>query len=119
MRLSEGNPFKTCANPQACDQKLSRANRYENKMVLTYLDLNCWGASASSIFGPYPLGKGFRHASEDLREGTVPVPVSAPKNGSSGFCFAFSVNVRRGRQEGDGTENVMTERPSHARWFCP
>ena len=31
----------------------------------------------------------------------------------------FSVKVRRGRREGDGTENVMTERPSHARWFCP
>ena len=33
MRLSEGNPFKTCANPHPCDQKLSRANRYENEMV--------------------------------------------------------------------------------------
>ena len=30
-----------------------------------------------------------------------------------------SVKVRRGRREGDGTQNVMTERPSHARWFCP
>ena len=28
-----------------------------------------------------------------------------------------SVKVRRGRREGDGTENVMTERPSRARWF--
>ena len=28
-----------------------------------------------------------------------------------------SVKVRRGRREGDGTENVMTERPSHAHWF--
>ena len=33
MRLSEGNPFKTCANPQAPDEKLNRANRYENEMV--------------------------------------------------------------------------------------
>ena len=33
--------------------------------------------------------------------------------------WPFSVKVRRGRQEGDGTENVMTERPSHAHWFCP
>ena len=31
----------------------------------------------------------------------------------------LSVKVRRGRREGDGTENVMTERPSHARWFFP
>ena len=30
-----------------------------------------------------------------------------------------SVKVRRGRREGDGTKNVMTERPSHARRFCP
>ena len=27
--------------------------------------------------------------------------------------------LERGRQEGDGTENVMTERPSHAHWFRP
>ena len=33
MRLSEGNPFKACANPQAHNQKLSRANRYQNEMV--------------------------------------------------------------------------------------
>ena len=33
MRLSEGNPFKTCADPQAHKQKISRANRYENEMV--------------------------------------------------------------------------------------
>ena len=45
MRLSEGNPFKTCANPQAHNVFLSRANRYENKMVYTYRDLNCSGAS--------------------------------------------------------------------------
>ena len=45
MRLSEGNPFKTCANPQAHNQKLNRANRYENEMVYTYRDLNCSGAS--------------------------------------------------------------------------
>ena len=31
--LSDGNPFKTCANPQAHNQKLSRANRYEKQMV--------------------------------------------------------------------------------------
>ena len=29
-----------------------------------------------------------------------------------------SVKVRRGRREGDGTENVTTERPS-SYWFCP
>ena len=45
MRLSEDNLFKTCANPQAHSQKLNRANRYENEMVLTYRDLNCSGAS--------------------------------------------------------------------------
>ena len=33
MRLSEGNLFKTCADPQARNQKLSRVNRYENEMV--------------------------------------------------------------------------------------
>ena len=31
MRPSEGTPFKTCANPQIHNQKLNRANRYENK----------------------------------------------------------------------------------------
>ena len=33
MCLSEGNPFKTCVKPQAHNQKLNRANRYENEMV--------------------------------------------------------------------------------------
>ena len=51
MRLSEGNPFKTCANPQAHDLLLSRANRYENEMVSTYRDLNCSGASPRISFG--------------------------------------------------------------------
>ena len=45
MRLFEGNLFKTCANPQAHNQKINWANRYENKLVLTYRDLNCSGAS--------------------------------------------------------------------------
>ena len=45
MRLSEGNPFKTCAKPQTHDRKLSGTNRYENEMVLTYRDLNCSRAS--------------------------------------------------------------------------
>ena len=35
------------------------------------------------------------------------------------FTGNASVKVRRGRREGDGTENVMTERPSHAQWFFP
>ena len=34
MRLSEGIPFKTCANPQARDQNINQANLYENEMVL-------------------------------------------------------------------------------------
>ena len=38
MRLSEGNPFQTCANPQARDQNIDRANVYENEMVLTYCE---------------------------------------------------------------------------------
>ena len=33
------------------------------------------------------------------------------------LVLSQSVKVRRGRREGDGTENVMTERPSRARWF--
>ena len=33
MRLSEGIPYKTCANPQAFNQKLYRADLYENEMV--------------------------------------------------------------------------------------
>ena len=45
MRLSEANPFKACANPQAHSQKLSRANVYENEMVQTNRDLNRSGAS--------------------------------------------------------------------------
>ena len=45
MRLSEGNPFKTCANAQAHNLLLSRANRYENEMVQKYRDLNCSRAS--------------------------------------------------------------------------
>ena len=31
--LSEGSPFKTCANPQKHNEKLSRANVYESKML--------------------------------------------------------------------------------------
>ena len=34
MRLSEENPFGTCANPQAHNQKLNRANRYENEIII-------------------------------------------------------------------------------------
>ena len=45
MPLSAGNLFKTCENPQARNQQLSRANVCENEMVLTYRDLNCSGAS--------------------------------------------------------------------------
>ena len=33
MRLSEGSPFKTCANPPARNQSINRANLYENEMV--------------------------------------------------------------------------------------
>ena len=33
MRLSEGTPFKTCANPQARDQNINLGNLYENEMV--------------------------------------------------------------------------------------
>ena len=33
MRLSEGDAFKTRANPQAHNQELNQANRYENEMV--------------------------------------------------------------------------------------
>ena len=41
MHLSEGIPFKTCANLQVRDQNIHRANAYENEMVLlTYRDLN-------------------------------------------------------------------------------
>ena len=57
MRLSEGIPFKTCANPPARDQNINRANIYElgyrpplrgvsrARMVYTYRDLNRSGAS--------------------------------------------------------------------------
>ena len=38
-------PFTTCANPHACDQKINRANLYENDLVSIYRDLNCSGAS--------------------------------------------------------------------------
>ena len=38
-------PFKTCAISPARNQKLNRANLYENEMVWTYRDLNCSGAS--------------------------------------------------------------------------
>ena len=33
MRLSEEIPYKACASPQAHNQKLNRANLYENKML--------------------------------------------------------------------------------------
>ena len=62
MRLSEGNPLKPCANPQAHNPKLNRANCYENEMVQTYRDLNCSGASPNlgrSRYRPKGvLGKG-------------------------------------------------------------
>ena len=37
MRLSEGNPFKTYVNPQAHNEKLNRANRYEKEMVFKHI----------------------------------------------------------------------------------
>ena len=52
MRLSEGNPFKTCANPQAHNLLLSRANRYANGMVWACRDLGCSGASPSCYSAP-------------------------------------------------------------------
>ena len=33
MHLSEGIPFKACANPHARDQNINSANLYENEMV--------------------------------------------------------------------------------------
>ena len=33
MRLSEGIPFKTCANPRAREPNINRANLYENQMA--------------------------------------------------------------------------------------
>ena len=45
MRLSEGIPFETCANPPARDQNINRANLYEKEMAKTYRDFNCSGAS--------------------------------------------------------------------------
>ena len=45
MRLSEEIPSKTCADPQAHNQNLNRANLYESEMVQTYRDLNCSGPS--------------------------------------------------------------------------
>ena len=37
-------PLKTCAIPQAHNQKLSRANRHENEMVQIYGDLNLFSS---------------------------------------------------------------------------
>ena len=54
MCLSEGNPFKTCGNPHARDQEISRANVYENEMVETYRGLNCSGASPTNAWRPWP-----------------------------------------------------------------
>ena len=34
-------------------------------------------------------------------------------------CRAFGASVDGRRDRKDGAENVMTERPSHAHWFCP
>ena len=58
MRLSQGVPFKTCANPPASDQNINRANLYENEMVQTYRDLNCAGESPNwgqSYYIPFLL----------------------------------------------------------------
>ena len=49
MRLSEGTPLKTCANPQAPDQSINQTNVHENKLVWTFRDLSCSGASPLDI----------------------------------------------------------------------
>ena len=59
MRLSERIPFKTCANPQARNQNINRANAYENRMVQADRDLNCSGASPILADRRKNSGKGF------------------------------------------------------------
>ena len=49
MHLSEGNPFKTCANPLALNQRLNQENLYENEMIETYRDLNSSEGASPTI----------------------------------------------------------------------
>ena len=44
MSLSEGIPFKTCANPQARNREINRANLYENEMVLNISRFKLFGS---------------------------------------------------------------------------
>ena len=52
MGLSEGIPFKTCANPQACNRNINWANVYESEMGQTDRDVNYSGASPTSSTHP-------------------------------------------------------------------
>ena len=64
MRLFEGNPFKTCANPQAHNQKPNRANRYENNNGLNisrfklFRCISYYLVDVSDIFYFFLLGEG-------------------------------------------------------------
>ena len=70
MRLSEGIPFKTCANPRARDQNIKRANVYENGMVETYHDSSCSRAGKKE-YTPPPWHPFFHGLSPDPAKKTM------------------------------------------------
>ena len=67
MRLPKRIPFKTCANPQARGQNIDRANVNENKMVQTYRDLNCSGASPTHDGRNWELRNIYHHHPESKK----------------------------------------------------
>ena len=95
MSLYEGNPFKTCANPQAHDQNVTRANLYENEMVLTYRDLNCSGASPK-----FPPGNPPQHSE---------FPRQFPKQ-----CWGIRAPGRAVEGRGNGNQRATARKGAHS-----
>ena len=97
---------KACYEDVSWNARFCKAKPWRSRFKIR---LNRAAAGLPAVSPPLPL---VSSVLPNLRTHPCrPLAVSPP--------FAMSVKVRRGRREGDGTENVMTDRPSHARWFCP
>ena len=78
-------PFKTCANPQAHNQKLSRANRYENEM---FKRIAMYHSNQGAREGGRTLRKGVSLPSKRLLSTFYNTPPS--KNPSKNLCLYWN-----------------------------
>ena len=116
MRLSEGIPCKTCANPQASGQNTNRANVCENQMVLTYRDLNCSAASLTNerhpdvhqVWFPSPVCV---HRAYDcnphIQESPHPRALKSPKSLKKAFPGLPARSVKKVSEKSPNTDFVV------------